>query len=196
MYGRLDLIDASSAITGAYVTSPFNPIAMFPWANMFNQSMFFSRRFLEEPGPIDESYHHCMDYELFWRLILKGYYFEYVPEIAGRFRLHGQAKGSTQTDVAAREFFRIYQMLYHRREPRPMPPLIRLAALDSMRGLCRDHFGKEKWGLFHEQIRALRQTVGYRRMGGAILLRYGLSLLGPRRVERLKRRRRQSKAAA
>jgi glycosyltransferase involved in cell wall biosynthesis len=196
IYGKLDLIDTSSAITGAYLTSAFNPVAMFPWANMFNQSMFFSRRFLQEPGPIDESYHHCMDYELFWRLILKGYYFQYVPEIVGRFRLHSQAKGSTQTDVAAREFFRIYQMLYRRTDPRPLPPLIRRAALESMRGLCVDHFGKSKWELFHEQIRALRQTVGCTRMGGAMLLRYALSLLGPKRVEQLKRQRRPADAVA
>ncbi len=191
LYGRLELIDGSSKLTGFYVTSPFNPIAMFPWANMFNQSMFFSRRVLQEPGPVDESYHHCMDYELFWRMILKGYYFEYAPEVVGRFRLHEQAKGSTQTHVAAREFFRIYRNLYECREPLVLPPLIRRAALESMRGLCVDHFGKERWGLFHEQIRAARQMAGWRGLGWRLLLRWGLSYLGQGRVGRLKRLRRR-----
>jgi glycosyltransferase involved in cell wall biosynthesis len=190
IYGSLDLIDASSAVTASYVTSAFDPAAMFPWANMFNQSMFFSRRVLEEPGPIDESYHHCMDYELFWRMIRKGYYFQYVPRIAGRFRLHGEAKGSTRTDVAAREFFRIYQMLYSSRESPALPPLVRQGALESMRGLCIDHFGKERWELFNEQIGRLRRTAGWRRMGRGPLLRYGLSFLGEQRVARLKRLRR------
>lgn len=191
LYGRLELIDAASKIIGQYPTSDFNPPAMFPWANMFNQSMFFSRRLCREPGPIDETFHHCMDYELFWRLILKGAFFQYEPSVVGRFRLHEQAKGMTQTHVAAREFFRIYQHLYQCREPGRLPPLIRRGALESMKGLCYDHFGKEHWELFHEQMRQLRKTAGWHRLGGPLFLRLVASRLGPRWVRRLKQLRRR-----
>src|SRR5205085_1232585 len=43
IYGSVQLCDAESKITGAYPTSAFDPQAMLPWANMFNQSMFFNR---------------------------------------------------------------------------------------------------------------------------------------------------------
>jgi glycosyltransferase involved in cell wall biosynthesis len=182
VYGQLHLIDADSRLAGAYPTSRFDPCRMFPWANMFNQSMFFSRRLLEDAYPLDEDFHHCMDYELFWRLILKGCRFEYVPELDAFFRLHEQAKGSRQSDVAAREFFAIYQMLYHRAE---LPEAVRKLALQSMRGLCIDHFGKRRWDLFHAQLRALIDTAGRSRLGPRLLPRYLLSFLGDEMVERL-----------
>lgn len=182
VYGQVHLIDAESRLTGAYPTSSFDPHRMFPWANMFNQSMFFSRRLLEDAYPIDEDFHHCMDYELFWRLILKGCRLEYVPEIDAFFRLHGQAKGATRNDVAAREFFAIYRMLYQRAE---LPASVRRLALDSMRGLCIDHFGKRRWALFHGQIRALIETAGMRGPGTRLWGRYLLTCLGEKRVDRL-----------
>lgn len=179
VYGALETIDAASAVIGRYRTSPFNPVEMFPWANMFNQSMFFSRSVVGRDGLVDEHLHHCMDYDLFWRMILDGRRLEYVPDYAAYFRLHGDAKGFTQTHVAAREFFAIYQMLYRRRE---LPPLVRQGALNSMRGLCYDHFGKARWDLFHEQIHALRRTAGWRRLGRPLMVRYLLSRMGPRFV--------------
>jgi glycosyltransferase involved in cell wall biosynthesis len=180
VYGQLHLVDEHSRLTGAYPTGAVDPHRMFPWANMFNQSMFFSRRLLEDAYPVDEDFHHCMDYELFWRLILKGFRLEYVPEIDGFFRLHEQAKGSTRQEVAAREFFAIYRMLYGREE---LPDSVRKLALESMRGLCIDHFGKRRWELFHTQVRELIEAAGVGAMGRRVLARYLLSFLGDKRTE-------------
>ncbi len=183
LFGQCHLVDSDSHITGSYPTTPFDMHRMFPYANMFNQSMFIAAsRLLEDAYPIDEDFHHCMDYELFWRLILKGCRFEYVPQIDAFFRLHSQAKGSTQNDVAAREFFAIYQMLHRRPD---LPDSARQRALASMRGLCIDHFGKQRWELFHEQVSQLKHSSGWISLGPRVMMRHLLTLLGDATTDRL-----------
>ena len=110
---------------------------MLPWANMFNQSMFFHRRVFEAGHFLDESQHHFIDHDFFWRLILAGYVFGYCPELSATFRLHELAKGSTQHEDRRAGVYALYKRLHAeagcRRRSRK--------ALVCLRNHCVDQFG-------------------------------------------------------
>ncbi len=184
IYGRVKLIDEHSRVTGDYPTGGFDLMKMLPWANMFNQSMFFSRRVLDEGFRIDRSLRHYVDHDLFWRLILAGYKFKHVPEISACFRLHGEAKGSTQHEIAANELHELYMRLY--REMR-LPEEVRELALKSMRGNCLDQFGKSRWHLFRKFAADIARNAGWWKLGPGLIARRAVVMLGEGNIERVRR---------
>jgi len=183
-YGQVRLVEADSKHTGEYPTGPFDLSRMLPWANMFNQSMFFSRRVIEEGWRIDESLCHYVDHDLFWRLILAGKKFEHLPEVSASFRLHGEAKGSTQHEIAAHELHALYMRLFH--EPK-LPAAIRALALSSMRGNCLDQFGKSRWALFRAFAADIAQQAGWRGLGIGLMGRRLAVKLGAGNIDRARR---------
>ena len=184
LYGSVLLTDAASKVTGAARTSDFSLLSMFPWANMFNQSMLFHRRVFDAGLTLDRKMLHYLDHEFFWRLILAGMKFQYVPEFSACFRIHDQAKGNTQQEIAANELQALYKRIYN--EPR-LPQDVRDKALESMRGLCVDQFGKSRWELFDRFTSELKSLAGLRGLGAGLCLRRIACCLGPRRLERVKR---------
>lgn len=184
VYGSVKLCDAESRHTGAYPTSAFDLRAMFPWANMFNQSMFFHRRIFEAGHFIDENLHHFIDHDFFWRLIFAGFKFSYCPEVSAVFRLHELAKGSTQFEIAANELYALYKRVYEHPE---MPAEIRRVALMSMRNHCVDQFGKSRWELFARFSDDLRRTAGLGGMGARVWLRRLATRLGVSNIDRARR---------
>ncbi len=147
LYGRVNLVDQKSEMTGEYPTGPFDLHAMFPWPNMFNQSMFFHRRVLEAGHLIDDRMHHYLDHDYFWRLIFAGFKFEYAPGIGSSFRIHEFAKGATQHELAALELHGLYKKIYGQKS---LPQSVRREALESLRGNCVNQFGKSRWNLFKQ----------------------------------------------
>ena len=187
VYGRVKLCDGESRITGSYPTGPFDLMGMFPWANMFNQSMFFHRRVFESGFFIDQSLKHYVDHDIFWRLILAGFKFRHVPEVSAMFRIHDEAKGATQQEIAAAELHALYRRLYL--EPR-LPAPVRQRALQSMRAHCIDQFGKSRWKLFDKFSADLRDLAGWRGMGVSLSLRRLVTRLGVANIQRVRRLRR------
>lgn len=60
--------------------------------NVFGPSTIFSKAIYEEVGPLDESYHYCMDTEYWWRIFSAGYTYERVSIYFWGLRLHDAAK--------------------------------------------------------------------------------------------------------
>ena len=60
--------------------------------NVFGPSTFFSKSLYEELGPIDESYHYCMDTEYWWRIVASGRRFCRMNLYFWGLRLHSDAK--------------------------------------------------------------------------------------------------------
>jgi glycosyltransferase involved in cell wall biosynthesis len=184
IYGSVQLCDAESKITGSYPTSAFDAHAMLPWANMFNQSMFFHRRVFEAGHFLDESQHHFIDHDFFWRLILAGYEFRYCPELSAVFRLHELAKGSTQHEIAARELYALYKRLYGEER---LPAGVRRKALVCLQNHCVDQFGKSRWPLFDQFTADLRRAVGVTGLGLNLNLRRLARVLGAGNIGRIRR---------
>ena len=67
---------------------------------------FFRRDLLEEAGPLDESLHYAMDYDL-WLRFARLAEPAFVPRPLAAFRWHGAAKTAGRYRVAAWECFRI-----------------------------------------------------------------------------------------
>jgi glycosyltransferase involved in cell wall biosynthesis len=184
IYGSVQLCDADSKVTGSYPTSAFDPHAMLPWANMFNQSMFFHRRVFEGGHLLDESQHHFIDHDFFWRLILAGYAFQYCPDLSAVFRIHDLAKGATQHEVAARELYALYKRLHG--ECR-LPASVRRKALVCLRNHCVDQFGKSRWPLFDQFTADLQRSVGVTGLGLNLNLRRLARVLGTGNIARVRR---------
>lgn len=184
VYGSVKLCDADSRDTGTYPTSAFDLMAMMPWANMFNQSMFFHRRVFDAGHFIDENLHHYIDHDFFWRLIFEGFEFVYCPEFGAVFRIHELAKGSTQHEIAANELYALYKRVY---EHPKMPAAVRHKALVSMRNHCIDQFGKSRWKLFEKFSADMRRTVGLKGMGVNLSLRRLATWLGVSNIDRVRR---------
>ncbi|HYE18629.1 MAG TPA: glycosyltransferase family 2 protein [Tepidisphaeraceae bacterium] len=184
VYGKVRLIDAESRETGTYPTGEFDLRSMLPWANMFNQSMFFSRAVVAEGWRLDAGMCHYIDHDLFWRLILAGKRFAHVRGISAAFRLHGEAKGFTQHEVAARELHALYMRLYHEAK---LPADIRWLALKSMRGNCLDQFGKSRWDLFQTFAGEIVREAGWRGLGLGLSTRRVFTAIGPRNIDRVRK---------
>jgi hypothetical protein len=151
---------------------------------MFNQSMFFHRRIFEAGHFIDESLHHYIDHEFFWRLIFGGFVFRYVPEMCASFRLHDLAKGSTQFELAANELYDLYKRVNLRAD---LPASVRRRALVCLRKHCIDQFGKSRWGLFEKFTGDLHALAGARGLGANLFLRRLATRLGVGNIDRVRR---------
>jgi glycosyltransferase involved in cell wall biosynthesis len=184
VYGSVQLCDAESKFTGAYPTSDFDPLAMLPWANMFNQSMFFHRRVFDAGFFLDESMHHYIDHDLFWRLIFAGHKFRYAPALSAVFRLHDAAKGSTQFELAANELYALYLRVH---DHPTTPPAVRRRALICLRNHCIDQFGKSRWPLFEKFVADLKSRFGLRGLGANLALRRLVTRLGVANIDRVRR---------
>lgn len=57
-----------------------------------NQSAFFNRFVFEKYGYIDENLHYAMDFEFFFRLLIKGAHFEYINAFLGALRYQHMSK--------------------------------------------------------------------------------------------------------
>jgi glycosyltransferase involved in cell wall biosynthesis len=184
IYGSVQLCDGDSRVTGSYPTGPFDPHQMFPWANMFNQSMFFHRRVFDAGIFIDTTFNHYVDHDFFWRLILADFKFHYAPELSAVFRIHDEAKGATQQEIAAAELHALYKRLFQEQR---LPASVRRRALESMRAHCVDQFGKSRWKLFEQFSADLRQIAGWRGMGINLTMRRLVTRLGVSNIERVRR---------
>jgi glycosyltransferase involved in cell wall biosynthesis len=184
VYGSVDSVDCDSQFICTNTVSEFNLMEMIPWANMFNQSMFFRvSNAAGERVKINESFHHYMDLELFWRFALQGTQFAFVPAISASFRLHDQAKGFTQYDIAAREATKIYLTI----QANPnIPQNVRQKALTCAINQCIDTFDKMKLDLCQELFKSIWSNVGFAAADPKLLAKVTLSFTGLTTVRRLK----------
>ncbi len=190
VYGTVSCVDINGYFLKSGYVSQFCFLEMLPWANMFNQSMFFQRKIFYAGNFINECFSHCMDYELFWRLALSGYNFRCIPEINACYRHHSNSKGSTQEFTAAKELLEIYKLAYRETNLEP----VKKKALKCIRSLCLDNYGKSRLTLFRESIQELISIGGWNSIDGEIIFKYLISLLGVNNLERIRKTKKIIKA--
>lgn len=185
LYGSVERVDEEgNVIQSGQAASDFDPKKMLPWANMFNQSMFFRRRIFDEDNWIDETYHHFMDYNFFWRLILKSYKFSYIPVINGYFRHHANSKGFYQRNIVNKEYLRICNFIYNQKE---LPNDVREKAAICFRDYCLDYYGKLDIPSFQKGILELIKMSGLKTVNLGLLSRLALSFVGKKNLEKIRR---------
>jgi GT2 family glycosyltransferase len=174
-FGGVSAIDETGQQTITYPIGEFSPHEMLPWStNLFNQCMVIRRQVFDRIGLIDESYRHCMDYDLFWRMVMAECQFQFVPGMAACFRHHHQSKGATQNDVADREFWQIYKQIY---TCQTLPKSLRNQALECLRSSCAQDFTKNRRSLFRQHVQELQSVAGLKSLTPALLAKYILSFL-------------------
>jgi len=181
VYGQTQMINADGQFLASGTDSSFAPEKMVPWINMHNQAMFLRRRVLQAGHFIDESFHHCMDVDFFWRLILSQYSFQFIPELFAGLREHAAAKGSRQYVVAANEYRRVYAALAR---DSSVPAHIRQQAIQSLIMWAHANFAKDHIELFREDVATIWGLNKAAALKLSLLAKLVLSL-GPKRVLRL-----------
>ena len=191
-HGNVNYVSEDGSFLFKAGEGEFHPLNMLPWQCIFNQSSFFSRKIFKEAQFLDLSKRHLMDYEFFWRLYRLGYRFKYVPEVAASHRQHANAKGSTQGDIAALEFFEIYKDIYAAISSRVDDGIqdsgeIRNKLLKCMAGRCFDDFGKLRLDLYRTHVRDMFDLGGFTSLNAMLILKYLISFLGEEKILFLKK---------
>jgi len=183
LHGYVNFVDEDGKFQFAQGVGDFEFEKMLPWACLFNQSTFFQRNIFEDGYFLNESRQHLMDYDFFWRLALSRYSFQYVPDLVGNQRLHAQAKGSTQGDVADREFLEIYQSLYREES---LSVEVKEKVLSCMQSICLNDFWKGRLSLFRQHLREVLSLAGLQGITLELGVKYCLSFLGQDSIDNLK----------
>lgn len=183
IYGAVNLVDEQGKFIKCGGASTFNLEKILPWSNMFNQSMFFRRKIFDEGNWIDENYHHFMDYDFFWKLILKHYQFSYIPAISAYFRNHSKSKGFRQMDVVSEEYLKICNFIYTQKS---LPNYIRRKAAKCFRDSCLDYYGKLNLNRFHASVVELVKMSGIEAVNLELLMRLLVSFLGKKNIQKMR----------
>ncbi|TMV53046.1 glycosyltransferase [Paenibacillus mesophilus] len=96
VYGKADHTDANNKHLRPYpVDSGINRARLFDVCTICQPAVFMRKSVLDEVGPIDESLHFCMDYDLWMRIAAK-HRLGYVNQLMANSRLHDDCKSVKQ----------------------------------------------------------------------------------------------------
>jgi glycosyltransferase involved in cell wall biosynthesis len=183
IYGSTDYVDIGGTFLRGSNASSFDFQEMLPWVNMCNQSMFFKNKIFKENNFIDESWQHCMDYEFFWRLALKGYKFHFLPDISAGFRQHELAKGSSKNEIINVELLKLYKLICRQDK---LPIEVRQKALQSIQMLALHNFATSRILLFRKSVYVLGSISGIKYINSEIIIKYFLSFLNIKILEKIR----------
>ncbi|MEM8640744.1 MAG: glycosyltransferase family 2 protein [Cyanobacteria bacterium P01_G01_bin.54] len=183
VYGKVRHTDAESQWLQDYPVTEATIANMIPYSAVTNHAVFYSTRIFAAGEFLDLSRHHCMDQEFILRLLRQGYRFTFNPEVVGNWRLHDQSKSSGQMRVWAKEAFELCQEVY---QDATLPLAVRQKARNCLLSLAHDTFSKMHLDVFRWQMGELVRELGWRSLGGKLLMKYGLSFWGERLLKRLK----------
>lgn len=178
-YGNLNHVNENGSLIYSCKLEQFELKNMLPWQCIFNQSSFFKRELFQEGNFLNEAKQHIMDYDFFWRLILAGYKFKFIPEIGASYREHSNAKGSTQTDIANREFFEEYKFLYQETD---LNSEIKEKILNCMHNCCLNDFWKLELVNFRKNVRELATISGLNNLRIELIFKYLISFTGSKNI--------------
>jgi glycosyltransferase involved in cell wall biosynthesis len=92
IYGDADHIDADDQVIGRYPTEEFSLERLKLVCFLSQPAVFFRRRVIEQHGLFDTAFDHCMDYEYWLRLGLRGARFVHIPLRLAASRIHPATK--------------------------------------------------------------------------------------------------------
>lgn len=177
-YGRVDVIYEDGNIIRTFGMPEFDLNQTIPIFNMGNQAMFFRAKIFEDGFYINEKFEHFMDFELFWRLIINEYSFQFVEKSHGYLRIHQNTKGNNQMDIAAKELFETYKIPYLQDKKNVIPVEFKQKSLNAMKSLCLDNFSKYRYSLFRDQARQIISISGFNVKDIDIYIKYLISYTG------------------
>lgn len=92
VYGDADFIDADDRFLRRYPTEEWSLERLKLICYLCQPAVFFRRSVLEQCGPFDPRLNHCMDYEFWLRLGMRGLRFRHIPIRLAASRLHPATK--------------------------------------------------------------------------------------------------------
>lgn len=92
VYGDADRIDAEDRVIGPYPTEEWSLDRLKLACFLCQPAVFFRRGVLAQFGPFDARFDHCMDYEYWLRLGLRGARFSHLPLRLSASRVHADTK--------------------------------------------------------------------------------------------------------
>lgn len=96
VYGKADHTDANNRHLRPYpVDRGVDRARLFDVCTMCQPAVFIRKSVLDESGPLDESLHFCMDYDLWIRLSAK-HRFGFIDQVLANSRLHDDCKSVKQ----------------------------------------------------------------------------------------------------
>jgi glycosyltransferase involved in cell wall biosynthesis len=172
VYGDIKVIDEMGQEQGIWRARRFQLLEMLPWAAMYTQCFFFRRRILENGHRIDETRRHHMDQDFYWELALNGYCFKHIEKVLGSFRIHEEAKGELQPDVAAEELCDLYCKLL---KDSRLDRIVKVKVTQCLRSLCLDDFGNGRLHLYRRCFHLLVNSLSFGGPGLNHTFRYPFS---------------------
>jgi len=111
VYGDADYIDASGERLGRFPSAPTDYLRLRRgYVHIPQQAAFFRARLWRMVGPLDESFHFAMDYDLWVRLAALSP-IAYHPRLWAGFRLHAAGKTTAQDDRCWPEMIKVHRRL-------------------------------------------------------------------------------------
>ena len=158
--GRCYYIDEEDAFTG--IEHPSRPVThrriLEVWKThcVPQPATFWTAQVWRECGPLDESLHLALDYDLFCRFSRR-YRFHYVDEVLATYRLHNSSKTCSNT---AAEVMELSQELSRRYWGSPLlPKFWLLRAALAWHRFARQHNPAERAGRYPQQGLRLRRRA-------------------------------------
>jgi glycosyltransferase involved in cell wall biosynthesis len=176
VYGRGWEIDEAGRVIEEAGVLTFDLWRLIHQRNFIQQpSCFFRRSLMERVGPVDESLHYVMDWDLWIRFA--AYRGLFVDEFWSYNRVHRQNK--TQSGQF-RRWAEIRRMV-HRYTDAPWPPVFSLYLLEALRQRVRVGRvpGRLERGLYRVFSRGMRQDMSGRYADGGVGRRFRVSLANP-----------------
>lgn len=95
VYGRANHTDEHSQVIRPYPVEPFRLERLYETCFICQPAAFIRKEVFDKAGGIDESFHFCMDYEL-WMRISKHYLIGFIEDVLATSSMHKDSKTMTQ----------------------------------------------------------------------------------------------------
>lgn len=95
VYGKANYTDDQYHVIGPYPVEPFQLERLYETCFICQPAAFIRKETFDKVGGIDESFHFCMDYEL-WMRICNHYPMGFIEDILATSRMHKGSKTMTQ----------------------------------------------------------------------------------------------------
>lgn len=177
VYGRGWDIDETGQIIGEAGVLPYDLWRLIHQRNFIQQpSCFFRRSLLETVGPVDESLHYVMDWELWIRF--GGHRGLYVDDFWSFNRVHRDSK--TQSGQLRR--WREIRAMVRRYTRMRWPPVVRLYLLEALIQLARRRGGLAPLERLLDRVftRGMARDLSGRYLDGGLRRRFRFSVGNPR----------------
>ncbi len=155
---------------------------IFPDFRFANQSLFIKKQLIDKGIYIDTNYKNSFDIDYFIRLVLSNAKFLFVPEARGVWRIYDEIKTVKEYEITKKETYQIYVNLL---KLGTLPPFIRNATLKNLRNTVIGYFREGDMTLFRAGVYSLCRYRGVNVLDSKNIVRYLVSFLGARSVNRL-----------